>query len=94
MEKDLRKMFRRLMTQSESGDLIFDTIRLEHHATLVMKSIGQAVDAVEDAKAFTEMLYGLGEKHTSYNVKPEMLPVSTGGGRNTCLTTSSRRCCR
>ncbi|XP_005099823.1 neuroglobin [Aplysia californica] len=73
MEKDLKKLFRRLMSQTESGEFIFDTIRLEHHATLVMKNLGQAVDNLDDSEVFSEMLVLLGEKHSSYNVRPAML---------------------
>ncbi|CAG5126662.1 unnamed protein product [Candidula unifasciata] len=74
MEKDLKKLFRRLMTQTESGEFIFDTVRLEQHATLVMKQLGQAVDNLDDSTHFSEMLTILGEKHAVYNVRPEMFP--------------------
>lgn len=76
MEKDLKKLFRRLMSQTESGEFIFDSVRLERHATLVMKNLGQAVENLDDSSYFSEMLTSLGEKHATYNVKPEMLPVS------------------
>ncbi|BFZ11775.1 hypothetical protein BsWGS_14814 [Bradybaena similaris] len=74
MEKDLKKLFRRLMSQTESGEFIFDTVRLERHATLVMKNLGQAVENLDDSSYFSEMLTILGEKHSTYNVKPDMLP--------------------
>lgn len=76
MEKDLKKLFRRLMTQNESGEFIFDSAKLERHATMVMNSLGQAVENMEDSVYFSEMLHVLGEKHVAYNVKPEMFPVS------------------
>ena len=75
IEKDLTKFFRRLMTQNESGEFIFDTFRLEHHATAVMKKLGQAVENLEDSEDFGDMLVSLGEKHHTYNVRPEMTPV-------------------
>ncbi|CAG5130371.1 unnamed protein product, partial [Candidula unifasciata] len=74
MEKDLKKLFRRLMSQTESGEFVFDSVRLERHATLVMKNLGQAVENLDDSTYFSEMLTTLGEKHSAYNVKPEMLP--------------------
>ncbi|RUS78958.1 hypothetical protein EGW08_013260 [Elysia chlorotica] len=74
MEKDLKKLFRRLMSVRESGDYVFDSVRLERHATLVMKHLGQAVDNLEDSSYFSELLVMLGEKHAAYDVKPEMLP--------------------
>uniref|UniRef100_A0A0B6ZR04 Globin n=1 Tax=Arion vulgaris TaxID=1028688 RepID=A0A0B6ZR04_9EUPU len=74
MEKDLKKLFRRLMSQTESGDFIFDSVRLERHATLVMKNLGQAVEHLDDSTYFSEMLVLLGEKHSAYEVKPDMLP--------------------
>ena len=75
MEKDLKKLFRRLMSVRESGDYVFDSVRLERHATLVMKHLGQAVDNLDDSTYFSELLIMLGEKHSAYDVKPEMLPV-------------------
>ena len=77
MEKDLKKLFRRLMSVRESGDYVFDSVRLERHATLVMKHLGQAVDNLDDSTYFSELLIMLGEKHSAYDVKPEMLPVLT-----------------
>ncbi|GFR80850.1 cytoglobin-1 [Elysia marginata] len=74
MENDLKKLFRRLMSVRESGDYVFDSVRLERHATLVMKHFGQAVENLDDSTYFSELLIMLGEKHSAYDVKPEMLP--------------------
>ncbi|GFO04882.1 neuroglobin [Plakobranchus ocellatus] len=74
MEKDFKKLFRRLMSVRESGDYVFDSVRLERHATMVMKHLGQAVENLDDSTYFSELLIALGEKHAAYDVKPEMLP--------------------
>ncbi|XP_059154489.1 neuroglobin-like [Physella acuta] len=74
MEKDFQKLFKRLMTQKESGEFVFDTARLERHASLVMKQLGQAAEHTDDSINFSASLRLLGEKHAGYNVKPEMFP--------------------
>ncbi|CAL1533201.1 unnamed protein product [Lymnaea stagnalis] len=74
MENDMKKLFKRLMSQSESGHFVIDTARLERHATIVMKHLGMAVDSLEDSVKFSMTLNSLGEKHATYLVSPDMLP--------------------
>lgn len=71
----MKKLFKRLLSNSESGNFIFDDDRLRGHARIVMNSLGAAVDSLDDSSSLSGMLVALGEKHAAYNVKGEMISV-------------------
>ncbi|XP_071079485.1 neuroglobin-like [Haliotis cracherodii] len=72
-QQEMKKLFKRLLSNSESGNFIFDDDRLRGHARIVMNSLGAAVDSLDDSSSLSGMLVALGEKHAAYNVKGEMI---------------------
>ena len=77
LQSDFKKMFKRMMTQTETGEYDFDWNKLGNHANIVMNALDNAVDGMGDSSYLSKGLLELGERHKMYSVKPEMVPVST-----------------
>ncbi|KAK6999158.1 neuroglobin [Biomphalaria glabrata] len=75
IETDLMKLFKRMLTKGETGQVVVDSIRLEGHATGVLRQIGLVVENMDNNSALTTTLIALGEVHANYRVRPEMLPL-------------------
>ncbi|KAH9515776.1 hypothetical protein Btru_011982 [Bulinus truncatus] len=75
LEFDLQKLFKRLLTKTETGQYVLDTTRLEGHAVNVLKRFSVVVENLDNNTALTTTLIALGEVHSGYNVRPDMLPL-------------------
>lgn len=75
LQSDFKKMFKRMMTQSETGEYDFDWNKLGSHANIVMSALDNAVNGMGDSSYLSKGLEELGERHNMYNVKPEMVPL-------------------
>ncbi|ESO96466.1 hypothetical protein LOTGIDRAFT_159879 [Lottia gigantea] len=75
IQKDLQKLFRKLLLPSETADYFFDEVKLQSHAMIVMQGLGAAVESLDDSVYLTNILLTMGEKHSQYNVQPEMISL-------------------
>ncbi|XP_070180556.1 neuroglobin-like [Littorina saxatilis] len=75
LQSDFKKMFKRMMTQTETGEYDFDWNKLGNHANIVMNALDNAVDGMGDSSYLSKGLTELGERHKMYSVKPEMVPL-------------------
>ncbi|KAJ8297910.1 hypothetical protein KUTeg_024441 [Tegillarca granosa] len=67
-------LFERLMSAKSDGPVNFHYDRLSTHATIVMESLGAAVECLGDSKNSTNLLINMGKRHAKYNVHPDMIP--------------------
>lgn len=74
LQSDFKKFFKRMMTQTETGDYDFDWSKLGSHANIVMTALDNAVDSLGDSSYLSKGLLELGERHRHYNIKAEMVP--------------------
>ncbi|XP_025104081.1 neuroglobin-like [Pomacea canaliculata] len=74
LQSDFKKFFKRMMTQTETGEYDFDRNKLGNHANVVMTALDKAVDSLDDSSFLSKGLAELGERHKMYNVKSEMIP--------------------
>ncbi|XP_076443042.1 neuroglobin-like [Babylonia areolata] len=75
LQSDFKKFFKRLMTQTETGEYDFDWNKLSNHANIVMNALDNAVDSIQDSSYLSKGLQELGERHKMYSIKPEMVPL-------------------
>ena len=50
--------------------------KLVKHSSIVMESLGAAVESLDDSLFLTNVLLTIGERHANYGVKPHMFQVS------------------
>ncbi|KAK7502773.1 hypothetical protein BaRGS_00006023 [Batillaria attramentaria] len=74
LQSEFKKFFRRMMTQTETGEYDFDWNKLGSHANIVMTALDNAVECLGDSSYLSKGLVELGERHRFYNIKPEMVP--------------------
>ena len=74
-QRQLKKLFTKLMTKENSGEFIFDENKLRAHGKMVMDTLGAAVECLDDSGQLTCLLVEIGERHAYYGVRPEMIPV-------------------
>lgn len=66
------------MTRQEAdGETVLDEEKLRTHSRIVMDGLGAAVESLEDSVILTNILILMGERHAAYQVRPEMVGVST-----------------
>ncbi|KAL8614635.1 hypothetical protein ACOMHN_066895 [Nucella lapillus] len=75
LQSDFKKFFKRLMTQTETGEYDFDWNKLGNHANIVMNALDNAVDSIDDSSYLSKGLQELGERHKMYSIKAEMVPL-------------------
>ena len=74
-EKQLKKLFTDLLTKEKSGEVVFDETKLRSHGTIVMDTLGAAVECLDDSSQLTILLVEIGERHAHYGVRSDMIPV-------------------
>ena len=74
-QRQLKKLFTKLMAREFSGELVFDEMKLKAHGKIVMDALGAAVECLDDSTQLTSLLIGIGERHALYGVQPNMVPV-------------------
>ncbi|KAL8605642.1 hypothetical protein ACOMHN_050317 [Nucella lapillus] len=75
LQEGFKKVFRRLMTQTESGHYVVDKTLLGHHADRVMGVLEKAVSLLGQSPLLASDLQKLGHKHYDHSVEPDMLPL-------------------
>ncbi|KAK6182159.1 hypothetical protein SNE40_009903 [Patella caerulea] len=75
IQKDLQKLFKKLLLPSETASYFFDEVKLQSHAMIVMQGLGAAVESLDDSVYLTNILLTMGERHSRYNVQPEMIAL-------------------
>ncbi|XP_076463890.1 neuroglobin-like [Babylonia areolata] len=73
LQASFKKMFKRLMTRSETGHFIIDWQMLESHADLVMGVLGKVVANLENSTQLSAELVQLGERHHGYHLHVDMV---------------------
>ena len=74
-QRHLKKLFSKLMTVEQSGEVIFEETKLRGHGKLVMDTLGAAVECLDDSAELTKLLVEIGERHAIYGVRSDMIPV-------------------
>lgn len=75
-EKEVRSLFKKMLTVMSDGEKVIDEERLGSHAQIVMQGLGAAVESLDDSVYLTNILIVMGIRHKTYGVKPYMFQVS------------------
>lgn len=51
-------------------DPLYESTKLKRHASMVMRTVGQAVAGLKDVRSLVPVLQGLGAAHAKYGVQP------------------------
>ena len=74
-QRQLKKLFTKLMDKESSGEVIFDEFKLRSHGKMVMDTLGAAVECLDDSAQLTKLLVEIGERHALYGVQTDMILV-------------------
>ncbi|KAK7103943.1 hypothetical protein V1264_018732 [Littorina saxatilis] len=72
-EKEVRKLFPRLVMENGKEKFSVNELELRRHALLVMDGLGLAVECLKDVDKLRHFLHIVGVRHSRVGVKSEMM---------------------